>query len=414
MKAKTGRAGPKRQKRVLIVEDSATVRELERKLLVANGYLADVAVDGLDGWNAAQNGNYDLIITDVDMPRMDGIELASRIKQNVQLKRTPVMIVSYKDREQDRMRGLGRGRGLLFVEGNFPRRKSFAGRDGFDRGGRSVRIAIVNDMTIAIEAMRLTLSKARGHELEWVARTGVEAVVERCAQDTPDLVLMDLLMPEMDGIEATRRIMARNPCAIVVVTASVNRNSSKVFEAMGAGALDAVKTHHVCRTWRGNRHAGVSGQDTDHQPAHRRGHGGQFAVGGRSANPACSGGPCAAGGDWRIGGRAGGVGRDFLAIAGRPPAAILVVQHVDAQFAGGLAEWLARQTKLRVRLAREGDEPAPGTVLLAGANKHFVFTGRRAISDTWPNRRTRRIGHPLTCFLRASKNIGAAMFMVFC
>src|SRR5262245_35714900 len=104
-----------------------------------------------------------------------------------------------------------------------------------------MRIAIVNDTAIAVEALRRAVLLARGHELAWVARDGDEAV-RRCAQDTPDLVLMDLIMPGMSGVEATRQIMARNPCAIVVVTASVNDHPSKVFEAMGAGALDAVDT----------------------------------------------------------------------------------------------------------------------------------------------------------------------------
>src|SRR5256885_3652762 len=61
---------PPKQKRVLAVDDSLTVRELERKLLVGRGYAADVAVDGMDGWNAVRSGQYDLVITDVDMPRM--------------------------------------------------------------------------------------------------------------------------------------------------------------------------------------------------------------------------------------------------------------------------------------------------------------------------------------------------------
>lgn len=110
-----------------------------------------------------------------------------------------------------------------------------------------MRIAIVNDLAVAVEAMRRTLRHARGHELAWVARDGVEAV-ERCAKDTPDLVLMDLIMPQMDGVEATRQIMAHTPCAIVVVTASVDQHTSKVFEAMGAGALDAVDTPILERT----------------------------------------------------------------------------------------------------------------------------------------------------------------------
>src|ERR1043165_4844715 len=104
-----------------------------------------------------------------------------------------------------------------------------------------MRIAIVNDVMMAVEAVRRVVIGSSGHQLAWVALDGEDAVA-RCAADTPDLILMDLVMPKMGGVEATRRIMASSPCAIVVVTANVDDNSSKVFEAMGAGALDAVNT----------------------------------------------------------------------------------------------------------------------------------------------------------------------------
>jgi two-component system sensor histidine kinase and response regulator WspE len=109
----------RKQKRILAVDDSLTVRELERKMLSARGYMTDVAVDGMDGWNALRTGNYDLVITDVDMPRMDGIELATLIKKDPQLKSLPVMIVSYKDREEDRMRGLEAGADYYLTKGSF-------------------------------------------------------------------------------------------------------------------------------------------------------------------------------------------------------------------------------------------------------------------------------------------------------
>jgi two-component system sensor histidine kinase and response regulator WspE len=112
-------SGPARRKRVLVVDDSLTVRELQRKLLEARGYEVEVAVDGMDGWNAARANPHDLIITDVDMPRMDGIELVSLIRKDPVLKSKPVMIVSYKDREQDRARGLEAGADFYLTKGSF-------------------------------------------------------------------------------------------------------------------------------------------------------------------------------------------------------------------------------------------------------------------------------------------------------
>jgi two-component system sensor histidine kinase and response regulator WspE len=107
------------RKRVLVVDDSLTVREVEKGLLEAKGYLVDVAVDGMDGWNAVRRSSYDLIITDVDMPRMDGIELVSMIKHDLHLKSLPVMIVSYKDRIEDRRRGLEAGADYYLTKGSF-------------------------------------------------------------------------------------------------------------------------------------------------------------------------------------------------------------------------------------------------------------------------------------------------------
>ena len=85
------------------------MRELERKLLVNRGYEVAVAVDGMDGWNMLRSDAFDLVVTDVDMPRMDGIELVSRIKADPRLQSLPVMVVSYKRIAG----GAGRGRGLL-------------------------------------------------------------------------------------------------------------------------------------------------------------------------------------------------------------------------------------------------------------------------------------------------------------
>ncbi|HXE38415.1 MAG TPA: hybrid sensor histidine kinase/response regulator, partial [Azonexus sp.] len=109
----------RQRKRVLVVDDSLTVRELERKLLSHAGYEVEVAVDGMDGWNAARTGHFDLMVSDIDMPRMDGIELVTLIKKDPNLKYLPVMIVSYKDREEDRRRGLEAGADYYLTKGSF-------------------------------------------------------------------------------------------------------------------------------------------------------------------------------------------------------------------------------------------------------------------------------------------------------
>jgi two-component system sensor histidine kinase and response regulator WspE len=108
-----------RAKRILVVDDSITVRELERQLLESHGYQVDVAVDGMDGWNTVRTGNFDMVVSDVDMPRMDGIELVRRIKQDPRLKSLPVVIVSYKDREEDRLRGLDAGANYYLTKSSF-------------------------------------------------------------------------------------------------------------------------------------------------------------------------------------------------------------------------------------------------------------------------------------------------------
>jgi two-component system sensor histidine kinase and response regulator WspE len=113
------RTGGERRKRVLVVDDSFTVRELQRKLLDQYGYEVEIAVDGMDGWNALQGGRFDLVVSDVDMPRMDGIELVQRIRHDPALGSLPVMILSYKDREEDRQRGLEAGADYYLTKGGF-------------------------------------------------------------------------------------------------------------------------------------------------------------------------------------------------------------------------------------------------------------------------------------------------------
>jgi two-component system sensor histidine kinase and response regulator WspE len=108
-----------RKKRILVADDSITVREVERKMLSARGYDVDVAVDGMDAWNTVRAKSYDLIISDIDMPRLNGFELVKLIKNDTSLRHLPVIIVSYKDSPEDRNRGMDAGADYYITKGSF-------------------------------------------------------------------------------------------------------------------------------------------------------------------------------------------------------------------------------------------------------------------------------------------------------
>jgi len=233
-----------------------------------------------------------------------------------------------------------------------------------------MRIGIVNDMKMAVEALRRTIESQPGYEIAGVARNGVEAV-KCCIRDVPDLILMDIIMPEMNGVEATKQIMEKAPCAILIVTSSVNQNISLVFQAMGAGALDAVCTPTIgddgCK----------KGQEDFLQKIRTIGRlisPGRY----RSLMPENQSGKGEKSGNWlvAIGASTGGPAAIAKVISRFPanfPAAVIVIQHVDECFAPGLAEWLGQQSKLPVRLAREGDKIKGGEILIAGTNDHLVI-----------------------------------------
>ncbi|MDD3117761.1 MAG: hybrid sensor histidine kinase/response regulator [Victivallales bacterium] len=107
------------RKRILVIDDSLTVRELERQLLEARGFEVETAVNGVDGWNALRSAAFDMVITDVDMPRMNGFELVEKIKGSERWRQVPVMIVSYKDREEDKLRGAEVGADFYLTKSSF-------------------------------------------------------------------------------------------------------------------------------------------------------------------------------------------------------------------------------------------------------------------------------------------------------
>jgi two-component system response regulator WspF len=230
-----------------------------------------------------------------------------------------------------------------------------------------MKIAIVNDMPMAVEALRRALAFEPSHELVWVAVNGAEAV-RRCAELTPDLILMDLIMPVMDGVEATRQIMAATPCAIVIVTVDREQNVHRVFEAMGHGAMDVVDTPAI----------GVGNPREAAAPLLRKILNVSWLLGQGQVREPLAPAPLRDAVQRQklvvIGSSAGGPAALELLLRGLPasfPAAVVLVQHVDQVFAAGMAEWLSTASGMPVRLARQGEPPSPGNVLLAGTNHHI-------------------------------------------
>lgn len=235
-----------------------------------------------------------------------------------------------------------------------------------------MKIAIVNDMRMAVEVLRRVVSSVPGYQVAWVAADGEEAV-RQCAANVPDLILMDLIMPKMDGAEATRLIMRDSPCAILIVTATVEGHSSKVFEAMGFGALDAVKTPVLDSPAEGggsdllgkiamlHKLIGRSPAQAPKVPvaiAPGRAAAGAFPL---IAIGASTGGPAA-------------VSRVLADLPASLNAGIVIVQHVDEFFAPGLASWLAREAHRDVQVVRAGDSPDPKVVQVASTNGHLLLT----------------------------------------
>jgi two-component system response regulator WspF len=169
--------------------------------------------------------------------------------------------------------------------------------------------------------------------------------------------------------------MAATPCAILVVTASVDGSTSRVFDALGAGALDAVNT------------PGVDGKGAEALLTKIEMLGRLIKVSptvdSRTPFPAKPAGTSPRRWLFAVGASAGGPAALATMLKTFKPdlaAAIVVVQHLDESFAAGLAEWLGQQIALPVRLAREGDEPVPGRVLLPGRDDHLVLTASGVLS----------------------------------
>jgi two-component system response regulator WspF len=236
-----------------------------------------------------------------------------------------------------------------------------------------MRIGIVNDSLMATELLRRLVCSSAENQIAWIARDGVEAV-KLCERDLPELVLMDLIMPYMDGAEATRRIMSRTPCPILIVTATVAGNAAKVFEALSAGAIDAIHTPTDIPSQKTGQALLQKIKSIERQTSGLEQVAGDLVPKEGTANRLIL-----------IGASAGGPAALVEVLSALPEdfsPAVVIVQHIGQLFAPGLVEWLKEYSKLPVRLACEGDSVSSGNVLIAGSEDHLVFKNSHELGYT--------------------------------
>jgi two-component system response regulator WspF len=232
-----------------------------------------------------------------------------------------------------------------------------------------MKIAIVNDKLVDINILRRIIESVPFYEVIWIARNGKEAI-SKCQENVPDLILMDLLMPVMDGVEATKHIINYYSCAILIVTRSKEDNIAHVYAAMGYGALDVVNTPVISTTksssmtdkllYKIARIAKLTQNVSTPRKIKLESENELYKSMELIAIGSSTGGPKA-----------------LATILSKLPsnlnAAIVIVQHVDSHFSSGFADWLNQQIPLPVRLAAPGDYLQKGTVLVAGTNDHLYL-----------------------------------------
>ena len=233
-----------------------------------------------------------------------------------------------------------------------------------------MRIAIVNDTPMVLESLRRIIDSAPEHNVAWLAENG-ELAVEACQKDIPDLILMDIIMPVMNGVDACEIITQESPCAILIVTSSISDNATLVFNAMGKGALDAVNTPVL-----NPEHPDYSADNLLNK----------IKIIGKLISPTKSA-PLTTSINTKnkktsknnihllaIGSSTGGPSALVSLLHELPSSfssAIVIVQHIDQQFCPGLIEWINEQVALPVSMAKESEALLAGHIYISAGDNHL-------------------------------------------
>lgn len=242
-----------------------------------------------------------------------------------------------------------------------------------------MNIAIVNDLEIEIEALKRLIDGIKGYKVVWIARNGFEAI-EKNKNLKPDLILMNLNMPECDGVNATKSIMLDNPTPIIIISSSLHLYKSKIFEAMGYGALDAASIPvNTDKT-------GLQDNELLKKIDMISKLTGKLGVETISFEPlksfkkivllgASTGGPKV-------------IAKILESLPSKINGSIVIVQHLDTQFTQGMVEWLNNYTKIPIKVVKYGVSLSNNSIYLVGGNEHFKINKYASFENVENN-----IGH---------------------
>ena len=218
-----------------------TTRTLLKSILEAAGHSVRSAVDGQDAWDKLQHEDVELVVTDVDMPRLNGFELTESIRSSERLRDLPVVLITSRDSDEDKSRGVEVGADAYVVKSDFQSNERLGNdRPAIVNEARKLRVVVADDSAVARDLLTEILNSDVHLEVVGAAIDGRQAVQMVCDLQ-PDVVTMDIQMPGMDGFEATSQIMNRQPTPIVVVSGSFSMSDvDKSMNAIEAGALTAI------------------------------------------------------------------------------------------------------------------------------------------------------------------------------
>lgn len=253
---------------------------------------------------------------------------------------------------------------------------------------RPVRVMIVEDSAVVRQLLAHLVSRDPRLALAAAVPSAEEALAE-IGRVRPDVVSMDIRLPGLDGLEATRRIMAECPTPIVVIADAVEEGGLRIsMNALRAGALSVVEKPlgPGREGWEAAAEAICTQLFIMSQvPVIRQ----RRAVGHPPARPVQSGAPALRPALVGLAASTGGppaIARVLGALPADFAAPVLLVQHMGAPFMEGFAAWLDGLVAPRVLLARHGARPQPGHVHVAPGDRHLSLTpgGLMQVSDSPP------------------------------